>query len=278
MSDGKTFNIKKADIQSITQTEYSKLQANNTAPVANAGEDQVVRINQVATLDGNKSSDPENYPLSFLWEKVSGSDLIINNETSPNSIFIPPQTGIYEIRLTVTDVLGLKGNDTVKVTVVGEGDPIPSQTPSGNITPQQTTEPAGQATRDKEAPVIEIKRNNITAVVGEVLSLEAIGTDPQNKTLTYSWRQLSGKPVELKGTDLRNPTFVAKEPGVYVFEVVATNSDGKTSEPKTVTVTLAATGAIEQQGNTMMFILAGIIVLILVLAVWKFALKRRHGQ
>ena len=42
------------------------------APKAKAGKDQYVMGGGTVTLDGSKSSDPEDDPLSFLWKQSGG--------------------------------------------------------------------------------------------------------------------------------------------------------------------------------------------------------------
>jgi parallel beta-helix repeat protein len=41
---------------------------NNTAPVANAGPDQYVKVNQTVNFDGGKSYDPDTNTLSYKWD------------------------------------------------------------------------------------------------------------------------------------------------------------------------------------------------------------------
>ena len=44
----------------------------NRSPISNAGENQTISPGDVVTLDGTKSSDPENDPLRYSWIQKSG--------------------------------------------------------------------------------------------------------------------------------------------------------------------------------------------------------------
>ncbi|MDR1727511.1 MAG: hypothetical protein LBT74_06235 [Acidobacteriota bacterium] len=46
---------------------------NDLPPVADAGEDQEVEAGVAAQLDGGASSDPQGYPLTYLWSVLAGS-------------------------------------------------------------------------------------------------------------------------------------------------------------------------------------------------------------
>ncbi len=89
----------------------------NTAPEADAGTDRNVELGEVR-LDGSGSSDADDDPLAFSWEFVSlpaesaitNSDIVDREEAL--AYFTPDVTGVYEIRLTVSD-----GTDTSENTV-----------------------------------------------------------------------------------------------------------------------------------------------------------------
>ena len=73
----------------------------NVPPNADAGADVLVKLGEVATLNGAASSDPDNFPnpLTFQWSFVSvaaGSaltDANIANATTPTPSFTPDATG-----------------------------------------------------------------------------------------------------------------------------------------------------------------------------------------
>lgn len=95
----------------------------NQPPMANAGPDQPgVLTDELVTLDGSASSDPENQPLTYLWsffqQPVDGTATLSDN-TAVSPSFTPNVVGEYIIRLSVNDGLLDSIADTVSVTVIG---------------------------------------------------------------------------------------------------------------------------------------------------------------
>lgn len=94
----------------------------NTAPVANAGPNQVVAAGFVATLDGGKSSDADNDPLAYSWSVTSapaGSAVILSAAASKTPTFLPDLQGEYVFQLIVNDGFTSSVPVTVTVTAVG---------------------------------------------------------------------------------------------------------------------------------------------------------------
>ncbi|HCH3497205.1 TPA: PKD domain-containing protein [Vibrio parahaemolyticus] len=95
------------------------ISTSNLPPSAVAGADQLVISHSLVTLDASSSSDPEEDPISYLWDMKqapSGSSAILNDNISPTPTFTPDLEGDYEISLTVSDPLGPGSTDTVIVT------------------------------------------------------------------------------------------------------------------------------------------------------------------
>jgi hypothetical protein len=89
-------------------------------PVANAGEDFEAKIGQATQLDGSKSSDPENDPITYLWEIITapaGSVKSLTANTTAKPILNADQVGNFLIKLTVSDGFS-ESSDTVKVSSV----------------------------------------------------------------------------------------------------------------------------------------------------------------
>lgn len=103
---------------------------NNSAPIANAGEDVSVEVGEQLRLDGSSSSDPNGDNISYLWAIISPEGLqtdefIVGQGSNPT--FLTDVAGEYVIQLTVTDDEGLSDTDSVRVVVseVVQPDPEP---------------------------------------------------------------------------------------------------------------------------------------------------------
>ncbi|MBI1293414.1 PKD domain-containing protein [bacterium] len=92
----------------------------NTAPTADAGDDQTVNVDTLVTLDGSGSSDADNHlPLSYGWVQSGGPSVSLSDSSAVSPTFSAPATPtVITFTLTVTDSFGLGGApDTVIVTV-----------------------------------------------------------------------------------------------------------------------------------------------------------------
>ena len=90
----------------------------NQAPTATAGDNSEVNTRQNVTLVGS-GSDPENQPLSYQWQQISGSTVTINNANNPQASFTAPSAATsLEFSLTITDDFGLTSSANVTVTVI----------------------------------------------------------------------------------------------------------------------------------------------------------------
>lgn len=90
----------------------------NQAPIAIAGDNTEVNTRQIVTLSGS-GTDPEDQPLSYLWQQISGTNVTINNAGSPIASFTAPGTaGTLQFSLTITDDFGVSSSDNVTVAVI----------------------------------------------------------------------------------------------------------------------------------------------------------------
>lgn len=87
----------------------------NGPPVADAGRDLTLGLEDVIILDGTGSSDPDGDPLSFIWEQTDGPDVALSSTNIARPTLTVPDLGVYVFRLTVSD--GRGGSDQAEVTV-----------------------------------------------------------------------------------------------------------------------------------------------------------------
>jgi hypothetical protein len=103
------------------QTVYA-----NIIPIAIAGDDQDVYVDQVVSLDGSASYDPDGVSIFWSWMFVSvpaGSIAALSDPNSPAPSFIPDVAGDYDLELIVNDGFDDSAPDfvTISATVV----PVP---------------------------------------------------------------------------------------------------------------------------------------------------------
>ena len=91
----------------------------NTAPVANAGSNQIAAVNSVVTLNGTFSSDSDGDAITYAWTftaKPVGSNAILTGATSSTPTFTPDIDGVYVVQLIVSDVFANSTPATVTIT------------------------------------------------------------------------------------------------------------------------------------------------------------------
>ena len=186
----------------------------NDPPIADAGDNQLYNDQTPIasiTLDGSRSSDPENAALSYHWKQIGGWSVQLSDPTAVKPTFTNPWPGTYLFQLIVNDGLQDSPPAVVKI-VIG-----PNHAPVANAGPSRYL------------------------VAGSVTLDGTKSYDPDGAgTLTYQWRQTSGPAVTITGTNTSTPlvtvttkSFVTK----CVFELVV--SDGSLiSSPTNVTVTI----------------------------------------
>jgi hypothetical protein len=186
------------------------------APVASAGSNFNVTNFDVITLDGSRSFDANNAPLSYQWTLVSRpatstvAGLLFPLTVNPK--FRPDVSGTYVLSLVVNN--GRVSSAPAVITVTAS---------SGNLSP------TANAGTDREA------------ALGASVALDGVrSSDPNGDKLTYSWA-LAYKPTDSMTTLLGNTgsktVFVADVIGVYVFSLIV--NDGQyNSEPAYISVTV----------------------------------------
>ncbi|MCP4195701.1 MAG: PASTA domain-containing protein, partial [Proteobacteria bacterium] len=112
----------KGNISEVDETNnmvFASCSIGNMAPVANAGPDTTVFINNTLILDGSGSSDADGNALTYQWSilsQPSGSAPVLSNETSGTPSFTTDLAGSYTIQLVVNDGFLDSGVDFVTVT------------------------------------------------------------------------------------------------------------------------------------------------------------------
>ena len=112
---------KDAGITSSTRSNLVQV-VRNTAPNVYAGENKYLGFLEDSCLLIGKATDKENNIASYYWKKLTGpAGSSIDNPNSQETKVRGLQMGGYSFELTATDLLGLQGRDTVKVSVLQIG-------------------------------------------------------------------------------------------------------------------------------------------------------------
>jgi len=185
----------------------------NQPPVADAGPDQSVYLDELVTLDGSGSYDPDSDPITYAWTIVSApaeSAAGLSGADTVNPTFAPDLKGDYEFQLIVNDGELDSAPDTVVVSVLNR------------------------------PPVADAGEDQTVFLDVEVTFDGSGSSDPDFDPLTYSWSLIETPPLsaaELSGADTVNPTFTPDLKGLYIIQLIV-NDGTVNSGPDYVEVTV----------------------------------------
>ncbi len=187
-------------------------------PIAIAGDDQLIALGTVATLDGSSSINPQGGSLNYNWQlldKPSSSTLSIEGSQATISV-TPDASGYYTFCLTVDDGTNYSVQDTVIITA--------SSMPIANAGDDVSIRPGVLGLLDGTASY-----------------------DPDGEDITYLWQVIStpeGASAQLYKDTEAESYMRADSLGEY--KVILTVDDGiQPSEPDTVVVTVSENSAIQ---------------------------------
>ena len=91
-----------------------------------------------------------------------------------------------------------------------------------------------------DGPPVADAGTDQNVAAGATVTLDGSGsTDPAGDTLSYQWTQTSGVTVTLSSDTAVQPTFAApSESGTLTFQLIVTDTQGNTSTPATVNITV----------------------------------------
>ncbi len=163
--------------------------ASNRAPVADAGDHQVVSEGNAVELNGAGSSDPDGDVLAYQWRQIAGPNVSLVNAGTSLAWFDAPAVdakAFLSFQLTVDD--GLGGRSAAVATV-------------------QVLSTTSKMALDAMASGPEIVPS------GSLVTLQGEARGGEGR-FSYNWLQnpVSGGPtVVLSSTDVASPTFTAPE-------------------------------------------------------------------
>jgi serine protease len=189
----------------------------NAFPLANAGNDRIVRPGSTVSLDGGKSSDSDGTIATYNWQPTlcmtfaGPCEVALDNAAAASPSFTAPTaSGFAHFLLTVTDNVGATATDSVTIHFV------------------------------RQPPQVVATVNPECVSPGDLVTLSAACVDPDGTVASLSWSQTAGAPVTLSGANTGTATFTAPstaEP--LAFEATCTDNDGQ-SESAAVSVSVSA--------------------------------------
>jgi hypothetical protein len=191
---------------------YTIVSTVNTAPIAEAGDDQAITQRWVPIhLSGTQSYDLDGDPITYTWsilQRPTQSTAELSNADTASPALIPDVYGTYIVQLTVSDPWGAVGTDIVTLSF-------------NNLKPVAN---AGQ---------------NQSIIVGDTSVLDGSdSTDANGDSLSYMW-SLSSYP-EGSTASIADPTamqtaLIPDLPGTYVLSLIV--SDGLlSSDPSNISI------------------------------------------
>ena len=192
----------------------------NSAPIAEAGQDQHVAAGEVVTLDGTASSDADGDVLTYQWSLSSiptGSVAVLSGPTAVSPTFTADIDGTYIAQLIVNDGTEISAADIVEVV----------------------------ASTTNSAPVADAGHDQFVQALTHVVLDGSASSDADGDGLVYTWAFVS-RPAEstamLNDSTAVNPSFAADLEGSYVLSLVV-NDGVQDSVADTVQVDVVQPGA-----------------------------------
>ena len=180
-------------------------------PVADAGADQAVYVNNMVRLDGSHSSDADGDSLIFHWSivsKPSGSSAMLSNSQAVKPTFDVDVAGTYTVQLIVNDGTVNSAPDTVTIST------------------------------ENSAPVSDAGADQSILVHDTVQLDGSASSDIDGNILTFNWSIVSkpsGSNATLSDTKDVKPVFVVDVTGNYTVRLIV-NDGTANSAPDMVTI------------------------------------------
>jgi hypothetical protein len=158
----------------------------NQAPIAMVGPGQTVNEGSQVTLDGSASFDPDNDPITYRWNQITGPSVLAPNTPGDKPAVTAPMISsgslLLEFELIVNDGFVDSVPAIAQVTVVNV-----NQAPIANAGPDQT--------RDE----------------GTLVTLNGTSSfDPDGQAVvSYLWTQIPSQTVALNDSTSPTPSFTA---------------------------------------------------------------------
>lgn len=253
-----------------------RVRTGNSAPIADAGGDQINVAAGPVRLDGSASYDPDGDPITYQWTQVAGPTVTINNPTSAVAGFTAVAGQTYGFRLMVRDDQGATGIARANVGVrspqvvrilrfqanpvqVKAGQPVSllwlienadsaTITPVGgsvnatqgtlSVTPTETTTYRLTA-RNATSEAVETVTVNVERPLPRIISFQATpATINRGQGSTLAWQTADADTITIAGIGNVSPsgTSPVSPTDTTTYTITATNAFGSTSATAVVQV------------------------------------------
>ena len=179
-------------------------EAQNVAPSVTVGDDKIITLPTNSTSFTANATDPDGKIVSYLWEKIEGP-VVTLQDTSTSTLKVSDLVeGNYKFKITVKDDEGATAFNQVGLTV----KPKPN-----------------------ELPTLSAGNNKTITLPTDTAFFEAVAQDPDGSIDTYSWKKLQGPAsVVLSGQTTARLSLSSLTTGSYSFEISVKDNAGATAK------------------------------------------------
>ena len=188
----------------------------NSAPVADAGPDQIGVGAGTVTLNGSGSYDPEGDPLTYQWTQIAGPSVSITGANTATATFPAAAGQSYSFRLTVKDPGGLQS--TARTTVTTTAAP-------NIIVARFTATPSTIARGSSTLLEWNVQGASSVTISPDIGTVQPIGsrTVTPNDTTTYTLTASANGVPNQTATVTVTVGALVSNPAVVRFEATPTN-------------------------------------------------------
>jgi len=188
----------------------------NSAPVADAGPDQIGIQAGTITLNGSGSFDPEGDPLTYEWTQIAGPSVSITGRNTAVATFPAAANSTYSFRLTVKDPGGLQSTARTTVSTARPPEIIIARF---TATPDRTTRGSSALLEWNVEGATDI---SISPEIGTVQRAGTRTVTP-NDTTTYTLTARAAGIPDQRATVTVTVGALVSDPRIVRFEATPTN-------------------------------------------------------
>ena len=178
------------------------VEVTNREPIAEAGTNQKVKINEKVFLDGKNSFDPDGDKLTYSWSfksKPAQSKATLENPTSGEPSFVADKLGNFLVKLEVSD-----GKSKIQDEVLIQVEKGINHPPKAVVGENQSVE------------------------IGATVQLDGSkSSDSDGDTLTYKWilKAPTNSQAKLIDEGTAKPSFIADTKGEFQLSLIVNDGE-----------------------------------------------------